>query len=534
MIKNTLIINDPQGSVLFKFFLDGLFVDDNRKRFDLLYRDRITTHNSCYEFELDLIENEIQILLANDWLNDDDLLVISYLKEYFSQNYLKHYDSFLCSPVYNEKNCLERFFDEETRKVIEEKKQETLLEIDKIIKRYLNSEEISIYEMQKMFSYLNSDYISVQYYGITKKIVHMILSSKESKTLEEAKFVSRYYNRKESIENEYEEAKVYLDNRLPLLQKNGVVEYADKISAHFSKNASCHHGGMIFLNTSYTNDKISQKDLMNILANGFHEGWHQKQLSDYCHDVFSIEHFAEVIAAILFSIDEGLYRTNYDFVLHELQAYNQGWRKILELMDEYGVDGESSKRALWENKVNEAYAMILPNDSNNPVEFDTYVVQTLIKKCQERPYLVEAVSMLGLFFNQNGQMKSLEELLNLYYQNVADIKVFNPFFKYIFDNYPLNIQIDDSKKAFIDQILDGIILDELLIVKTMLKGYETFAQMIERHLSLLDKRFIGHQDELVMKKVERIRKYILLMQDYDKKEYLSGKLNKLIGENYQK
>ena len=543
MIREILKNNDLNNIILSKYFYSKTGLQTFANRLNSLYENRGIKPKRLDDYELALLENELQILLSKNIFDGNTIFnstTFSLVKEFFSKNYLYHVNSYLCSPIYNEEKYLEKLFDNQARVFIGEQKKKRIIMINNLIDDYLSGKRLSATDERQIFTYLSSDYVDELFNNKIEKIIAKIMDKSEI-TFPEAEFVCRYFNRIQSRKYGCEEAFLYLDERIIQLNAQGEIKYFD------DEMNGCSYGGTIYINDESRKNKrdfVCRLDLMSFIEATYHESLHQKQKSDYNSNIFSAENMAYVIHLLLFD-NEDSYIINYSFDPIELQAFKKGRLEKKELLKQYGENIDYAEKRVYISILKEAYAMHLDDKRESPVAQDVFIVQELIKKCHESPDIIEKYKILKFFFNANGTIKSLGKLIESYKSGEITHKyIFFPFFKYVVEHY--SIDESELKSAtdivIFNHIFENICYNELEKIDIMIKGYDEFQEIRKKYLQSRDKRYEDYSislpegkikfgflpNDLIASRVSRVKKYAELIQDETKAEAILDKLDNVL------
>lgn len=520
MVRITLLLNDIKFSLLHKYF-DSI---ENWNKLNSLYEEVNSTKDSRIKFEIDLLEAEVLFFMAKKNFSEDDKIILRNIRNFYSTNYTRHNGVYVNSSMYNESACLKWMFNDQQRDEIISAREEQIGSINGNIKRYLMGEKLSEEEMNQMFAFLSSDFTGDKYNGIIDSII-AFLHDKNDLTFQEVTFVYYYLNKKESRDYSYEESKVYCDSKCPTVDESGNVEYSDALEGSFSPYAHHHYDGIIVMNSSLLPNKFSS--MMLEFMSLAHESRHQKQTSDLTFSKFTAENLAYVEHIMLMESDPRIYRLNYDFDPMELQANYRGSRGAREFLTDCDFSFDNSiyaKREL-ENRIYNAYRMFTAPDAEEPEPFDNYMARRMEELCVADPALLKRYKLLGLFFNEDGTMFNLNDMLASFGNfKGLDKKIFFPFFKHILDKNEIS---EDINREELDHVLYCISLSELTDLAFMVDGYDIFKGEVEHHLRVLDRRYAECQDAMIADRKNRVLRYLGLIQNLKYKEEIYEKLNAL-------
>ena len=274
-------------------------------------------------------------------------------------------------------------------------------------------------------------------------------------------FVLHYLMHKFCAENIYSDVPLYISNNFALCGKQGeynaITSYPYKI-INFNLD---------FINQDY-NSLDTRTNVLNgvrILKTLFHELQHVRQFNEYKNDVtmnstvFSVIK-SKILNAYLSNEQNSEYHVNYQYREIEREADTFGWVRTYSTLLEYAPQRTAELNQIKRNTVithyEQSVALQKDLEKNRLFEIDNYNVTKLTEILKEHPELIKEYSHLKLFFNENGERKSLKELLltycdieknNYLFENYdVDIEVFNEFFKIIIKDtgiykfFPLNMK----------------------------------------------------------------------------------------------
>ena len=525
MIYNSLRRNDRNNKILYKYFLQP----HNLQVLNKMFEDRFQGNNSILEFELDLLENELQLFLSKQTFEGNDNILLNNIKRYFN-NLLKYEVDYLylSSPVFNDLNCLNKIYSPENIHIIKLKQEEIRKKIYSNIDKYINSEKLSFEENKNMFVYLSSDYINYNDTEISEKInkiIKKLLEDNYKCDYHAIRFLMCYVNKIQSKKYGYELSKVYIDNKIPFLLDNGTIQ-----TKKFTSSTNCGghiNNGIIVMNTDTGNFIESYgRNLPFLIEQISHESWHHKQYDDFYNQRYTSENFTYIVNELLFS-NWKFYRKNYDFLEVEYQANHQSYITTTDLLKMYSPSDYGKKCKISSNNLEiiNSYRMVVPDidsDISQPIPYDEYVVLQLEKIMKEQPELVKNIRLLQLFFNLDGNLKNINELIDSFnkLENKAmeeldyDCqygKLFAPFFNYIIKNNNVSNEILTSDKM--ENIIYLLTLYEAKEIVKMIEGYEEFHKFEQQHLRLLNKNFVGMQDKLIKERLIKYRKYLSCLKN---------------------
>ena len=550
MINNSLKKMYPDNKILLKYFSNR----DNWRKLDNLYNNRLSSRSSLIQFELDLLENEIQILLSKEKFTEEENNIINNIRSYYSSNLIVNQLLIVSSPIYNDPKCLNMLFNDNNKNFIHEKKKYYIERIDNYIKRYINEDKLSDKELQLMFSYLSSDYIDIKDRNIRIKIddiIKMMFKKDKVNHYDEVKFLLDYVHRKQCNDFGYERCKFYLDFTIPTIDDKGDVKTTDFPSP--LTNAGVRTGGIIVVNTRHmdreklNNVEMYGLNLFSYIQSVSHESWHHKQLDDFLNERYTIENLAEIIHCLLYSNME-FYRTNYFFVPIEYQANDRGYQEemIYAKRLKYDKNVSYANDRMKNLFIEQSYGMAIPNikdEKSLPMILDNFIVNELADKCKKNPKYVKRYKILQLFFKNDGTLMNLEELIDSFY-NIEVLekdgnfdyecnyeKIFMPFLVNSLNNYNLESTKENNVlNSRIQRILKIVIKNEVNQLLLMIQGYDQFSIFEKNHLILLNKNFVGTQNKLIIERLERIRNFIKYIKDENEVKRIMASINPFLGK----
>ena len=229
---------------------------------------------------------------------------------------------------------------------------------------------------------------------------------------------------------------------------------------------------IITFNLNYINQNYNSLDPntnvlkgVSVLSTLFHELQHVRQWNEFRNDVamnstvFNVVK-SRILNKYLSDENNSEYHVNYQYREIEREADTFGWVKTYSTLLEYApkrsIEIEQVKRNAVAVLYEQSVALQKDLEKNRLFEIDNYNVTKLTEILKEHPELIKEYPHLKLFFNENGERKSLKELLltycdieknNYLFENYdVDIEVFNEFFKIIIKDtgiykfFPLNMK----------------------------------------------------------------------------------------------
>lgn len=491
MINKGLKINNSNNILLLhKYFSNN----NNFEYIDNLYKKYFTSKDSSILYELEVLENEIQILLEKKEYSKEEQLILNNVKEYYNSRVNNNtlYKYYLTSPIFNNNICFKKIFNIKNIFSIANNKMNQIKVIETKINNFLNDIRSPLYEIY-ILNYLSSNYVINKHKKYKKLILNKLLS-KEKQNYYELLYVLKYYHNNQSIVNKYETCKLYFDNKVPCIDDNGNIQTLkiDKI------NGGEHFLGIIIINSDRFNSPyIEAKKISPYIETTLHESWHYKQLYDFHNNKITIEALAYLIDGLVYRKKEDYYK-DYCFLPLECQAFKQSIVSMLEILKEHPNIGDINyyKNCISKMEIVTSYCL---SSLNPDMAMDKFLIQELENKLKTSP-LTPLLSLTKLFFNVDGKVKDFKDLV-LNYKKNPNFELFYPFFTYkIKEALPINE----------DKIIIQMINKEFNYLQYMINGYKYFE---EYYNACLKDKIPYKQNELIYLRINRIQTYKQYIKD---------------------
>lgn len=424
--------------------------------------NNVEPYDSSYKLKADLIENYILSLLGKKIRTKREENIINLYRNIMVKlinNYSQ--DAVVSSKLYKYYYLL-------LTKEDAQKCKERLVYISKkafnIYQKYISGEQVVSKDMNYLFEFLTNNTESEN-----KLIVEMcehftkrLYATNVNASIYYKNFVLHYLMHKFCAENIYSDVPLYISNNFALHKKNNygaVTSYPTKI---------------INFNLDFISQDFNRLDPntnvligVDVLCTLFHELQHVRQWNEFRNDVamnstvFNVVK-SRILNKYLSDENNSEYQVNYEYREIEREADAFGWVKAYSTLLEYSpqrtIELDQIKRNMVTTLYEQSVAVQKDLEKNRLFEIDNYNVTKLTEILKEHPELIKEYRHLKLFFNENGERKSLKELLltycdieknNYLFENYdVDIEVFNEFFKIIIKDtgiykfFPLNMKED--------------------------------------------------------------------------------------------
>ena len=509
MIYRSLERVDKENKILEKYFLDEKNINRLEKMFQ--YRFRTNSNFAILEYELDLLENEIQLFIKKQDFTGKNKIILDNFKKFLPR--LLNVDTmYLYSPLFNDSACLDLLFSNMDREIIRVKKNAIHNKVEQTLQKFLNGEDISNEDKDNLFIHLSSDYYNYRVNKeVLKQVVDRLLDKKHKNSYYEIRFLMYFIDKKQSFDHNYEPSKIYVDRVIPILEGDAV---RGKPYPSVT-NGGAVHEGIIAINTLAW-APFGYPDANSEISIVSHESWHKKQYDDLYSRRYTCENYAKVVDLLLFYNWE-FYRTNYDFLEFEYQPNFIANKTCLSLF-KGKEDMANSRRHLKELGWTYSYRMVVPdiNSVNSgAVPYDEYVIEELGKKIEEDPKIY-GLDILQLFFHKDGKVKNIDELVDSYYSLKKEEEdfdyscdcedLFAPYFDYVIKKDNIGEEFLSSDRM--QPIVNFMAQYEAQEIRKMIEGYDWFHENEKTHLIHLNMNFGGMQDYLIKERYSKFQKLI--------------------------
>ena len=489
----------------------------------------IEPYDGKLKFKLDIIENYLLFLEQKRDHTMEEQRIINNFRQLYMNLFKYHHECMVGSRILK---YHEYFFQNNDFKLVRQEIRAIIERANSLHRRFILGEKLKPSDINFLFEmfiqYLDTG--SEEIKEEATNLVKMLLNSDKDYGLLSKNFLIQYFNHQKCKADHNKDALIYISN-----------EYLGDNEVHRDLGVSYGDTGIIsisrFLAEGILNKKISfygtqfNKDAL-LLTTLFHELKHyemsNKIMSGAEFDIESLHVIMDKIFPKYLSktkLDE--YKLNYKYRQSEQEANVFGLNMAGEVLSK--IVSRKEEALLLKSKAKsidyeQSAGYQTDSETFHKQDFSIYNILNLSKIIKKHPKLLNKYKILNIFYNSNGDLKDLSELVDTYTKielnecifldYKINLNIFDEFFKVLIVKEGIqSFSFRQPENNLISwfQIIIALLYNEIAHIERL---YEVSGNIPKDSL----KHFVSERGQLIkMYKsyIDKFKYYIILLKEYN-------------------